>query len=99
MTIQQYLTGKKILIFGLGRQGGGLGDASYLAAHNIDTIVSDQLSAQELGIAPESLDPKIKYHLGRHDPADIEWADLIIKNPAVPEDHPLIVLATPSRPS
>ncbi|UCC21944.1 MAG: UDP-N-acetylmuramoyl-L-alanine--D-glutamate ligase, partial [Planctomycetota bacterium] len=37
--------------------------------------------------------PDIEYHLGSHDPSDFEQADIIVVNPAVPNDNELVELA------
>lgn len=93
MTIQQYLANKKILVFGLGRQGGGQGDVAYLANHGYFVRVIDKQTTEELSLNPDQLIPNVEYHLGTQARADIEWSDLIIKNPGVPEDDPLIATA------
>ncbi len=93
MTITDYLSHKNILVFGLGRQGGGLGDANYLARHHYPVRATDLLTLDALGLAPTDLDPQVELSLGGHTLADIQWADLILKNPAVPDDHPLIIAA------
>mgnify|MGYP001228337025 FL=1 len=93
MTIQEYLTGKKILVFGIGRQGGGLGDANYLASNGYQVRATDILSEDELGHDKSAYAPGLTLSLGRHLESDIDWCDLVIKNPAVPDDHPLIIRA------
>lgn len=65
--------GKKVLIFGLGRQGGGQGDADWLQAQGAEVRLSDQdLTLVQRGQPRE----------------DLAWSDLVIKNPGVPDDHP-----------
>ncbi|GAB4027423.1 MAG: UDP-N-acetylmuramoyl-L-alanine--D-glutamate ligase [Candidatus Microgenomates bacterium] len=93
MTIQDYLKGKHILVFGIGRQGGGLGDANYLAERGYQVKATDMQSASELGYDLSAYAPGLELSLGGHQESDIDWADLIIKNPAVPDDHPLILRA------
>jgi len=93
MTIQEYLKGKKILVFGIGRQGGGLGDANYLADNGYQVRATDTLSESELGHDRSAYSPGLELSLGGHQESDIDWADLVIKNPAVPDDHPLILKA------
>lgn len=95
-TIDQFLAGKKILVFGLGRQGGGLGDANYLASHNYELRVTDQLTLAELGYDQTRLHPNMTLSLGGHREEDLAWADLIIQNPAVRDDHPLLTQARAS---
>lgn len=77
--------GKKVLVFGLGLNQGGVGSAKFFASQNAQVLVTDLKTSAEL---VESLDllkkfPEITYTLGEHKEEDIEWADLIIKNPAV----------------
>ena len=93
MTIHEYLKDKKILVFGIGRQGGGLGDANYLARHGYTVRATDTKSMTDLGYTKEDFDPNLTLTLGEHKEEDIDWADLVIQNPAVPDDHPLLVHA------
>ncbi len=72
------LPGQKVLIFGLGRQGGGAGDAKFLTAHGAQIKISDR----DLTLSPEGQTRE-----------QIDWADLIIKNPGVPDDHSLLTYA------
>lgn len=85
-SILDFFKNKKILVFGLGRQGGGVGDLRWLAKHGFDVVGTDQ---QLLDLS----DIKVPLTLGVHKEEDILWADIIIKNPAVPSDHPLMLLA------
>ena len=72
------IKGKKVLVFGLGKQGGGAGDLAWLNLHGAITRVSDQdLSLCREGQTREQID----------------WAEIIIKNPGVPDDHELLVYA------
>lgn len=72
------IQGKKVLVFGLGRQGGGTGDSAWLQNHGAIVRVSDT----DISLAPEGQTRE-----------QIDWADLIIKNPGVSDDHELIVYA------
>lgn len=93
MTIHSLLNNQNILLFGLGRQGGGAGDLAYLTRHGYRVRVSDQQTAKELGIDESTLPKNAEYHLGQQTQADIDWADLIILNPGVSDSHPLILSA------
>ncbi|MFH2019207.1 MAG: UDP-N-acetylmuramoyl-L-alanine--D-glutamate ligase, partial [bacterium] len=88
------IKGKKVLIFGLGLQGGGFGDALWLHSHGAIVKVTDQKSASLLSDSLSKLPPKITLTLGQHLDTDIEWADIIIKNPGVAVDQPQLLLAT-----
>lgn len=87
------LSGKKVLIFGLGVQGGGLGDALYLHSKGIELRVTDSKPAKELEPSLSRLPDDIPRTIGVHSMDDLSWADIIIKNPGVPDEHKLIQLA------
>lgn len=75
------IKGKKVLIFGLGRQGGGAGDAKWLDDHGAIVRLSDQdLTLVKEGQTKEQID----------------WADIVIKNPGVPDNNVLIAYAKQS---
>lgn len=93
MNITDILKDKHILIFGLGRQGGGQGDLAYLVKHGYDVRVTDAQSAAELGFDPTGYPDRVVFHLGSHQDSDIDWADIIIQNPGVPDEHPLLARA------
>ncbi len=88
--LQEQVRGKKILVFGLGKQGGGTTVARILSGCGAVVRVSDQKSAYELELSPEDLPPEIELSLGEHRSDDIDWAEMIIKNPGVPFSHPLM---------
>lgn len=77
--------GKKVLIFGLGLNEGGVGSAKFFASKGAEVLVTDLKSEQELQPSLDLLKdfPEIEYHLGGHSNDDIDWADLIVKNQAV----------------
>lgn len=76
---------KKVLIFGLGLNQGGLGSAKFFASLGAKVRVTDLKSEEILKSSIDELKdfPEIEYTLGEHKNKDIDWADLIIKNPAV----------------
>ena len=69
---------KKVLVFGLGRQGGGTGDAKWLKQHGAIVRISDK----DLSLCPDGQTKE-----------QIDWAEIIIKNPGVSDDHELIIYA------
>ncbi|MGM0431231.1 MAG: UDP-N-acetylmuramoyl-L-alanine--D-glutamate ligase [Spirochaetota bacterium] len=81
-----------MLIFGLGHHGGGVQSAAYFAEHGHTVRVTDLRSAQELAPSVQQLSAfdSIRFTLGGHSFEDVQWADIIIKNPAVPNSHPLL---------
>lgn len=102
---------KKITVMGLGVHGGGLGVAKWLVRHGAEVTVTD-LKDQHALVAPMSelermflrLSNRVdkreihrpRYVLGRHEPADFTGADMVVQNPGVPREHPLLALAKKS---
>ena len=85
------LAGLKVTVMGLGLNGGGLTTASFLASHGALVTVTDMKDEAALASSIKALEGlPIRYVLGRHDPADFEGADLVVKNPAVKPDSPYL---------
>jgi UDP-N-acetylmuramoylalanine--D-glutamate ligase len=86
----------KVLIMGLGLHGGGLESARYFARRGAEVTVTDLRNEQTLAPAITGLEDSrgggfpIRYVLGRHETADFEQADMVIKNPGVPPDSPFL---------
>lgn len=91
--------GKKIVIMGLGTNGGGLGSARYFASHGAKVLVTDMRTKQELTPSIEHLKryANIQYVLGGHREQDFVRADMIIKNPAVKEGSKYVDIARKNR--
>ncbi len=87
--------GKTVLVMGLGRFGGGVDVAKFAAAGGAKVVITDLASAQQLSDSVKKLEEfaDIEFHLGSHDPADFEQADIIVANPAVPSDNEFLKLA------
>lgn len=88
-------TGKNVLIFGFGRLGGGLGTLQTFQYFDCSIRITDQKTESELSdvlskVQQTNIDAIV---LGKHSQEDIDWADVIVKNPAVPSTHPLLVYA------
>jgi UDP-N-acetylmuramoylalanine--D-glutamate ligase len=88
------IPGMRVTVMGLGVHGGGLASALFFARRGAEVTVTDLRG-------PESLAPSldrlaglpVRFVLGRHDAADFESADLVIKNPAVPTGSPFLAAA------
>jgi UDP-N-acetylmuramoylalanine--D-glutamate ligase len=89
-------SGQKVLVMGLGLHGGGLESARFFALRGAEVTVTD---LRDEGILAPSVDKlrypggdplPIRYVLGRHEIADFEAADLVIKNPGVRPDSPFV---------
>ncbi len=83
---------KKILILGLGLNEGGVGSAKFFATQGAEVRVTDLKDETVLQPSIDKLKDykNITYTLGTHKNGDIEWADLIIRNPALKPNNPYI---------
>ncbi len=78
------LSGKRVVVMGLGRFGGGVGVTRFLCRHGARVLVTDQLGADALEASLAQLDGlEIALRLGGHDESDFVQADLVVVNPAV----------------
>jgi len=88
------LSGRKVTVVGLGRFGGGLGVTRWLCGQGARVTVSDKAPAAALSESVKALARlEVALHLGGHDEADFLRADLVVVNPAVPKDMPLLAAA------
>lgn len=88
------LAGLRVTIMGLGLNGGGLASAAFFASRGSIVTVTDMKDEAALAASIKALEGlPIRYVLGRHDMADFEGADLVIKNPAVRPDSPYLKAA------
>lgn len=86
---------KKVLILGLGINQGGLGAARFFANAGAKVRVTDLKDKEFLKPSLDQLKdfPEIEYVLGEHRHEDLDWADLIIRNPALRPDNPYLKYA------
>jgi len=82
------LHGKRVLVMGLGRFGGGAGVARFCAEQGADVLVTDLEPPEKLGdglamIADLVDDGTVELRLGGHNVSDFTTADVVIANPAV----------------
>ncbi|MHB8644221.1 MAG: UDP-N-acetylmuramoyl-L-alanine--D-glutamate ligase [Thermomicrobiales bacterium] len=93
-TAQPNLHGKRALLIGLGLHDGGSGVARYLVREGADVTINDRQSAAALDAAIRSLEGlPVNYRLGGHEGIRVHDYDLVVRNPAVPSDAPLLVAA------
>lgn len=86
--------GKKVLVVGLGLQGGGVGVAKFFAELGAKVVVNDKKNEKQLFYSIEKLKNfPITFHLGGHYLDDFLSADVIFKGPGVPWDLPEIIEA------
>ena len=77
---------KKVLVAGLGLNGGEVGTVKWLAKKGAIVTVTDLKTKEELKVPLKELKKfKIRYVLGRHELKDFLEAEMIIKNPGVPD--------------
>lgn len=99
---------KNITVMGLGLHGGGLGAAAWLLTHGAAVTVTDLKDQHALAEPMADLERhyyrqarrlgkrqvhRVRYVLGRHDLKDFMGADMIIQNPGVPRESPLLEAA------
>lgn len=84
-----------VTVMGLGRFGGGVAAARFLAANGAKVTVTDLRSENELPDSLEQLsDVSIaSYELGSHPDHVFANCRMLVVNPAVRSDHPLVVQA------
>ncbi len=88
------LRGRRAVVMGLGLFSGGVEAARWLAARGASVTVTDLKDAAALAPSVKALEGlPVALHLGGHDPADFDAADLVVASPAVPRDHPLLARA------
>lgn len=86
--------GKRVLVVGLGLQGGGLAATRFFAKLGAKVTVTDLKSKELLFPTISKLkDLKINFVLGKHRVKDFLETDLIIKGPSVRWDLPELVTA------
>jgi len=94
MTIQDF-RGKRVTVMGIGLHGGGLGVINFFYQAGAKILATDLRTRRELR---ESLDALrnfhgVRYVLGQQREEDFKNADLIIKNPAVPNESKFLKIA------
>ncbi len=95
MKYEDFFTGKRVTLMGLGLLGRGVGDAEFLAPLVKELIVTDKKTEEELASSLQRLEKfsNIRYTLGEHKVEDFQNVDLVIKAAGVPLDSPYIAEA------
>jgi UDP-N-acetylmuramoylalanine--D-glutamate ligase len=81
--------GTRVTVMGLGRFGGGLGVARFLAQRGCDVLVTDLAHEEALAeplaeLKPFVDDGSVRLRLGGHNVSDFTDTDLVVASPAVP---------------
>jgi len=85
---------KKVLIMGLGLNGGGVGVAKFFCKQGAKVLVTDLKTKEQLKESISKLKGlPAKFVLGEHKEEDFINSDLIIKNPDVPSTSPYLKIA------
>jgi UDP-N-acetylmuramoylalanine--D-glutamate ligase len=87
---------RRVLVMGLGVHGGGLGVVRFMARNGAEVRVTDLRAADKMQESIDALEAEglhVAYTLGEHRADDFEWADMVVKNPAVPNKSPWLELA------
>jgi UDP-N-acetylmuramoylalanine--D-glutamate ligase len=85
---------KKITVMGIGLHGGGVGVIKFLTEQGAKVLATDLRDKDELKSSIEKLAGlPVDFVLGEHRMDDFINADMIIKNPGVPEDSEFIKAA------
>lgn len=81
---------------GLGRFGGGADSAEFASGFARKVIITDLQNEDKFQTALQTLRkiPNIDFHFAGHEYSDFQWADIIIVNPAVPEENEYLKFAT-----
>lgn len=86
-SLQKQFKNKKVLVVGLGLQGGGIGLVKFFSKLGAQMRVTDLKSEKQLY---ESLNKikelGVRFTLGKHVVEDFLWAEVIFKGPSVPWD-------------
>ena len=93
---REFFQGKRVLVFGFGTNGGGVGTLEFLLTTEVaQIIVTDQKSQVDLQEAIKRIpvDTRIEWRLGGHSKEDFERVDVVIKNPGIRFDNEYLVHA------
>lgn len=82
--------GKRVVVMGLGRFGGGVGAVKWLARQGAKLLVTDLSPAEKLAESIAEIQDEIdsgvvELRLGAHEEADFRAADVVVVSPAVPK--------------
>jgi UDP-N-acetylmuramoylalanine--D-glutamate ligase len=89
---------KRVVVMGLGRFGGGAAAVRWFRERGHPVLVTDPGDEKKLARSLEEIAPLgAEVRLGPHEEADFDAADVVVVNPAVPFDHPLVQRARARR--
>lgn len=90
----QSFAGKRVTVLGLGHFGGGVGVTRWLCGQGAKVTVTDSAEPAKLADSVARLAGlDVTFHLGEHHQSDFTDTDLLVVNPAVPKESPLLQAA------
>lgn len=94
--LREKYKGKSVLVLGIGVLGGGVGTARFFAKIGAKVVATDLKNSEELdpGLLKQLESIGVKLELGYHSREMIDRADLVIRNPAVPNDSEFVQYAS-----
>ena len=93
-TLKGRFKNKRVTVMGLGLFGGGVGVTKFLVSQGAEVTVTDLKTAEELSQSLKLLNGlPIKLRLGRHFEEDFSNVNLLIVNPAVPNESKFLQIA------
>lgn len=96
MISKDFFRGKRVTVFGLGLNSGGIGTVDFLSKQGAkEIIVTDIKTREELTPSLEKLGvyKNVTTILGQHRPEDFSHVDMVIKNPMIPWTNEYIKIA------
>ncbi len=95
LKIKQQYQNKRILILGLGIQGGGLTALDFFYRLGCSIRVSDNKNQEQLAHSLNQLKSysNLEYEFGQHSPEFIRWCQVVVRNPGIPFNSPALQLA------
>lgn len=92
--LKNQFNNKKVLVVGLGLQGGGVGLVHFFSSLGANVTVTDLKTKEKLKKSINKLSAlNIKYTLGKHKISDFTSSEYIFKGPSVKWDLPELVCA------
>jgi len=86
--------GETVLVMGLGRFGGGVDVVKFACETGAKVTITDLAKREALAESIAQLKGlDVTYHLGSHEPADFQKADIVVVNPAVSLDNKFVQIA------
>lgn len=92
---EEFFSGKKVLVMGLGLLGRGVGDVEFITPYAKEILVTDKKTEKELeeSVAKLKKFSNVSFRLGGHHEDDFKNCDIVLKAAGVPLDSPYVAVA------